>query len=168
MPVPSSSSTSRRNCRWTGSDVVSPDAGGVERARAYAKRLNATLAIIDKRRVDDNVAEVMHIVGDVRDRNTIIIDDLIDTAGSIIRAGEALRREGAGRILVAATHAVLSGPAIERIASSEIESVIVTNTIPLGPEKRIPKIQVLSVAKLLGEAIKSIHKETSVSRFFEI
>ena len=148
--------------------VVSPDAGGVERARAYAKRLNATLAIIDKRRVDDNVAEVMHIVGDVRDRNTIVIDDLIDTAGSIIRAGEALRREGAGRILVAATHAVLSGPAIERIASSEIESVIVTNTIPLGPEKRIPKIQVLSVAKLLGEAIKSIHKETSVSRFFEI
>ncbi len=148
--------------------VVSPDAGGVERARAYAKRLNAALAIIDKRRVDDNVAEVMHIVGDVRDRNTVVVDDLIDTAGSIVRAGEALRREGANRILVAATHAVLSGPAIERIASSEIESVIVTNTIPLGPEKAIPKIQVLSVAKLLGEAIKSVHKETSVSRLFEI
>ncbi len=148
--------------------VVSPDAGGVERARAYAKRLNAPLAIIDKRRVDDNVAEVMHIVGDVRDRNTVVVDDLIDTAGSIVRAGEALRREGANRILVAATHAVLSGPAIERIASSEIESVIVTNTIPLRPEKAIPKIQVLSVAKLLGEAIKSVHKETSVSRLFEI
>lgn len=149
--------------------VVSPDAGGVERARAYAKRLNATLAIIDKRRVDDNVAEVMHIVGDVTDRNTVVIDDLIDTAGSILRAAEALRREGANRIVVAATHAVLSGPAIERIAaSSDIESVIVTNTIPLGPEKRIPKIEVLSVAKLLGEAIKSVHKETSVSRLFEI
>jgi len=111
--------------------VVSPDAGGVERARAYAKRLGATLAIIDKRRVEDNVAEVMHLVGDVKGRNCIIIDDLIDTAGSIIRAAEVLRREGADRILVAATHAVLSGPAISRIAESDIEAVFVSNTIPL-------------------------------------
>jgi ribose-phosphate pyrophosphokinase len=146
--------------------VVSPDAGGVERARAYAKRLAATLAIIDKRRVDDNVAEVMHLVGDVKGRNCIIIDDLVDTAGSIIRAAEVLRREGAGRILVGATHAVLSGPAISRIAESEIEAVVVSNTIPLTPEKEIPKIKVLSVAALLGEAIRSIHKETSVSKLF--
>ncbi len=146
--------------------VVSPDAGGVERARAYAKRLGATLAIIDKRRVDDNVAEVMHLVGDVKDRNCIVIDDLIDTAGSIIRAAEVLRREGAERILVAATHAVLSDPAISRIAESDIEAVVVSNTIPLTPEKAIPKIKVLSVAPLLGEAIRSIHKETSVSKLF--
>ncbi|RPI29154.1 MAG: ribose-phosphate pyrophosphokinase [Acidobacteria bacterium] len=146
--------------------VVSPDAGGVERARAYAKRLGASLAIIDKRRVDDNVAEVMHLVGDVKGRNCIVIDDLIDTAGSIVRASEVLRREGAERILVAATHAVLSGPAIGRIAESDIEAVIVSNTIPLTPEKANPKITVLSVAPLLGEAIRSIHKETSVSKLF--
>jgi len=146
--------------------VVSPDAGGVERARAYAKRLGATLAIIDKRRIDDNVAEVMHLVGDVKDRNCIVIDDLIDTAGSIVRAAEVLRREGAERILVAATHAVLSGPAISRINESDIEAVVVSNTIPLTAEKAIPKIKVLSVAPLLGEAIRSIHKETSVSKLF--
>jgi ribose-phosphate pyrophosphokinase len=146
--------------------VVSPDAGGVERARAYAKRLGATLAIIDKRRVDDNVAEVMHLVGDVQGRNCVVIDDLIDTAGSIVSAAEVLRREGADRILVAATHPVLSGPAISRISASDIEAVIVTNTIPLPPEKAIKKIKVLSVAPLLGEAIRSIHKETSVSRLF--
>ncbi len=146
--------------------VVSPDAGGVERARAYAKRLEATLAIIDKRRVDDNVAEVMHLVGDVKERNCIVIDDLIDTAGSIVRAAEVLRREGAERILVAATHAVLSGPAICRIAESDIEAVVVSNTIPLTPEKENSKIKVLSVAPLLGEAIRSIHKETSVSKLF--
>jgi ribose-phosphate pyrophosphokinase len=146
--------------------VVSPDAGGVERARAYAKRLEATLAIIDKRRVDDNVAEVMHLVGEVQGRNCIVIDDLIDTAGSVVRAAEVLSREGAARILVAATHPVLSGPAIARIAESVIESVIISNTIPLGPEKVISKIKILSVAPLLGEAIRSIHKETSVSRLF--
>ncbi len=146
--------------------VISPDAGGVERARAYAKRLGATLAIIDKRRVDDNEAEVMHLVGDVKGRNCIVIDDLIDTAGSIIRAAEALRREKAERIFVAATHAVLSGPAISRIAESDIEAVVVSDTIPLTPEKAIPKIKVLSVAPLLGEAIRSIHKETSVSKLF--
>lgn len=146
--------------------VVSPDAGGVERARAYAKRLGATLAIIDKRRIDDNVAEVMHLVGDVKGRNCIVIDDLIDTAGSIVRAAEVLRREGADRILVAATHPVLSGPAISRICESDIEAVIVSDTIPLPPEKCVKKVKVLSVAPLLGEAIRSIHKETSVSRLF--
>jgi ribose-phosphate pyrophosphokinase len=146
--------------------VVSPDAGGVERARAYAKRLHAALAIIDKRRIDDDEAEVMHIVGEVRDRNVVIIDDLIDTAGSVIHAAEALRREGARRILVAATHPVLSGPAIQRIKDSELETVVVTNTIPLGEEKRLPKITILSVAALLAEAIKSIHRETSVSQLF--
>lgn len=146
--------------------VVSPDAGGVERARAFAKRLGATLAIIDKRRIDDNVAEVMHLVGDVKGRNCIVVDDLIDTAGSIARAAEVLRREGADRILVVATHAVLSGPAISTIAKSQIEAVIVSDSIPLTPEKTIPKIKVLSVAALLGEAIRSIHKETSVSKLF--
>jgi ribose-phosphate pyrophosphokinase len=146
--------------------IVSPDAGGVERARAYAKRLNMSLAIIDKRRVDDNEAEAMHIVGDVKDRNVIIVDDLIDTAGTVVKGSQALRREGARRIFVAATHAILSGPAIERIVNSDIEGLIVTDTIPLTEEKRVPKIRVLGVARLLGEAIKSIHEETSVSTLF--
>lgn len=146
--------------------IVSPDAGGVERARAYAKRLSAGLAIIDKRRVGDNEAEVMNIVGDVRGENIVIVDDMIDTAGTIVRATEALRREGARRLLVAATHPVLSGPALARIRESDFEQVIVTNTIPLDEEKKDPRIKVLSVGQLLGEAIKSIHEETSVSKLF--
>lgn len=146
--------------------VVSPDAGGVERARFFAKKLEANLAIIDKRRIEDNVAEVMHIIGDVEGSDVIIIDDMIDTAGTIVRAAEALRRQGARRIFAAATHAVTSGPAIDRLKESLIETVIVTNTIPLSDEKRISKLKVLSVAKLLGEAIKSIHEETSVSKLF--
>ncbi|MDA2923798.1 ribose-phosphate pyrophosphokinase [Acidobacteria bacterium AH-259-L09] len=148
--------------------VVSPDAGGVEKARVYAKQFRASLAIIDKRRVGDNEAEVMHIVGEVKDRDVIIIDDLIDTAGTLMRAMEAIVREGARRLFVAATHAVLSGSAIQRIADSDFESVLVTNTIHLTEEKRIPKIKVLSVARLLGEAIKSIHEETSVSKLFVV
>lgn len=148
---------------WT---VVSPDAGGVERARFFAKRMGTNLAIIDKRRVDDNEAEVMHIIGDVSGQDVIIIDDMIDTAGTVVRATEALLKQGARRLFAAATHPVLSGKAIPRIESSDFEQVIVTNTIRLSPEKQIPKIHVLSVAPLLGEAIRSIHEETSVSRLF--
>jgi len=146
--------------------VISPDAGGVEKARAYAKRMGTSLAIIDKRRVAENEAEVMHIVGEVKDKNVIIIDDMIDTAGTLVRATEALVREGARRIFTAATHAVLSGPAIQRINESAFESILVTNTILLPEEKTVPKIKVVSVAGLLGEAIKSIHEETSVSKLF--
>ena len=146
--------------------VVSPDIGGVVRARALAKRLEIDLAIIDKRRVAENEAEVMHIVGDVKGKNVIIIDDMIDTAGTLVRATEALVREGARRIFTAATHAVLSGPAVQRINESAFESVLVTNTILLPEEKCLPKIKVVSVAGLLGEAVKSIHEETSVSKLF--
>ena len=146
--------------------IVSPDAGGVERARAYAKRLNASLAIIDKRRVGNNEAEVMNIVGDVEGRDIVIVDDMIDTGGTLLQAGQALRRQSARRILAAATHPVLSGPAISRIEQSDFEQVIVTNTIPLGEEKKCSKIKTLSVASLLGEAIRSIHEETSVSKLF--
>ncbi len=146
--------------------IVSPDAGGVERARAYAKRLNASLAIIDKRREADNEAEIMNIVGDVEGRNVVIVDDMIDSAGTMVRASEALRRKGAHRIMAAATHPVLSGPALGRIEESDLEQIIVTNTIPLGEERNSPKIKMLSVANLLGEAIRSIHDETSVSKLF--
>lgn len=146
--------------------VISPDAGGVEKARAYAKRLGTSLAIIDKRRVDDNEAEIMNIIGEVEGRNVIIVDDMIDTAGTLVKATDALIREGATKVYAAATHPVLSGPAIQRISDSAFESVLVSNTIHLTEEKRIPKIKVLSVASLLGQAIKSIHEETSVSKLF--
>jgi len=146
--------------------VISPDAGGTEKARAYAKRLGTHLAIIDKRRVQENEAEVMHIVGEVGDKNTLIIDDMIDTAGTLVQATGALTREGANRLFAAATHAVLSGPAIQRIRDSGFESVIVTNTINPTEDKQLPKIKVVSVAPLLAEAIKSIHEETSVSKLF--
>jgi ribose-phosphate pyrophosphokinase len=146
--------------------LVSPDAGGVERARFFAKRVKTNLAIIDKRRRQANEAEIMHIIGDVNGQDVLIVDDMVDTAGTLVNATEALRRQGAGRLFAAVTHAVLSGPAIERIARSGFERVIVTNTIPLVKEKQISKIKVLSVARLLGEAIKSIHEETSVSRLF--
>lgn len=146
--------------------VISPDAGGVERARAYAKRMGTSLAIIDKRRDAENEAQVMHIVGDVKGRNVIIVDDMIDTAGTLVRAIEALVREGARRVFTAATHAVLSGLAVQRIDKSDFESVLVTNTIHLAEERKVPKIKIVSVAPLLGEAIKSIHEETSVSKLF--
>jgi len=146
--------------------IVSPDAGGVERARFFAKYLETSLAIIDKRRPEENQAEVMHIIGDVDGRDVLIVDDLIDTAGTIVKATEALRKAGAKRLLAAATHPVLSGPAIDRLEKSDYEMIIVTDSIPLPEEKRIPKIKVLSVAQLLGEAILSIHQETSVSRLF--
>jgi ribose-phosphate pyrophosphokinase len=146
--------------------LVSPDAGGVERARALAKRLKAGLAIIDKRREGNNVAQFMHLIGDVKDKDVVIADDMIDTAGTLIQAVDALRREGARRILACAVHGVLSGPAIARIKESVLEEVIITNTVPLTPERQLPKIRVLSVAPLLAEAIRRIHDEESVSTLF--
>jgi ribose-phosphate pyrophosphokinase len=147
--------------------VVSPDAGGVERARAFAKRLSAPLAIIDKRRQEANVAEVMHIIGDVAGRDCLIVDDLIDTAGTLVKAADALLREGAVSVSACATHAVLSGPAVERISNSHLKEVILTNSIPLREEaRRSARIKTLSVAPLLARAIQSIHEETSVSILF--
>jgi len=146
--------------------VVAPDAGGVERARAIAKRLKAGLAIIDKRREGPSVSLFMHLIGDVKGHEAIIIDDMIDTGGTLIQAVDAVKREGARRILACGVHPVLSGPAIARIEGSPLEEVIVTNSIPLGPEKRLAKITVLSVASLLSEAIRRIHDEESVSTLF--
>ncbi|MGI8783620.1 MAG: ribose-phosphate diphosphokinase [Acidobacteriota bacterium] len=146
--------------------VVSPDAGGVERARAFAKRLECPLAIVDKRRVDTNIAEVMHIIGEVDGRNILIVDDMIDTAGTLIKTVEALKVNGAKKIWSTGTHAVLSGQAVQRIMDSDLEKVIVTNTIPLDEKHPCSKIEVLSVAPILGEAIRSIHEETSVSKLF--
>jgi ribose-phosphate pyrophosphokinase len=147
--------------------MVSPDAGGAERARAYAKRLDAELAVIDKRRSDDGTAEVMNVIGDVEGRTCILQDDIIDTAGTITKGATALKANGAARIIACAVHGVLSGPAIERIEKSPIDKLIVTNTIPLSASAAgCNKIVVLSVARLLGQAIKSIHEETSVSSLF--
>jgi len=146
--------------------IVSPDAGGVERARAIAKRLNAGLAIIDKRREGPNVAVVMHLIGDVRDRDVVVIDDMIDTAGTLIQGVSALERGGARRILACGIHPVLSGPARERIKASPLEEVVVTNSIPVDDDKRAARVTVLSVAPLLGEAIRRIHDEESVSTLF--
>lgn len=148
--------------------VVAPDAGGVERARAYAKRLDAELAIIDKRRDYDRLGEVevLHVVGDVERRTALIVDDMIDTAGTLVKAAEALKRNGAETVLATATHAVFSGPAVERIEASPIQEVVVTNTIPTDNACRSSKVKCLSVACLLGDAILSIHDETSVSKLF--
>ena len=147
--------------------IVSPDAGGVERARAYAKRLDADLAIIDKRRSAGGSAEVMHVVGEVKDRVCIIQDDIVDTAGTLQQASRALRDSGAASVMACAVHGVLSGPALQRIEDSALEQLIVTNTIPVRDEfARSEKMHVLSVAGLLGKAIQSIHRETSVSSLF--
>jgi len=147
--------------------LVSPDAGGAERARAYAKRLDAELAIIDKRRSDDGTAEVMNVIGDVEGRTCILQDDIIDTAGTITKGATALKENGAGQVFACAVHGVLSGPAVDRIERSPIDKLIVTNTIPLSRHAATcSKIVVLSVARLLGQAIKSIHEETSVSSLF--
>ena len=147
--------------------MVSPDAGGAERARAYAKRLDAELAVVDKRRSEDGTAEVMNVIGDVAGRTCILQDDIIDTAGTIQKAATALKAAGAVRVLACAVHGVLSGAAIERVENSPIDELIVTNTIPLrGDAKGSKKIVVLSVARLLGQAIRSIHEETSVSSLF--
>jgi ribose-phosphate pyrophosphokinase len=146
--------------------IISPDAGGVERARAYAKRLGADLGIIDKRRPSENVAEVMNVIGDVAGRTCLIVDDIVDTAGTLANTAQVLRDRGALRVLAFATHAVLSGPAMSRINESPLERLIVTNTIPLPPEKRSPKIKVLSVASVFGEAIKRTHEESSITSLF--
>jgi ribose-phosphate pyrophosphokinase len=146
--------------------LVSPDAGGVERARAIAKRLNGGLAIIDKRRDVPNVAVFMYLIGDVKNKDVVVIDDMIDTAGTLIQAVEAVKREGARRVLACAVHGVLSGPAIKRIDESALEEVIITNSIPLTHDKGLGKIHVLSVAPLLAEAIRRIHDEESVSTLF--
>jgi len=147
--------------------LVSPDAGGAERARAYAKRLDAELAVIDKRRTDDGTAEVMNVIGEVAGRTCILQDDIIDTAGTITKGAKALKENGASRVFACAVHGVLSGPAIERIENSPIDRLIVTDTIPLtSAASGSNKIVVLSVARLLGQAIKSIHEETSVSSLF--
>jgi ribose-phosphate pyrophosphokinase len=147
--------------------VVSPDAGGVERARAFAKRLSAPLAIIDKRREEANVAEVMNVVGDVKGRSCLLIDDLIDTAGTLVKGAEALIEKGAASVSACATHAVLSGPAVSRIEASCLKEVVFSNSIPLSKEARkSSRIKSLSIAGLLGEAIRSIHEGGSVSRLF--
>jgi ribose-phosphate pyrophosphokinase len=147
--------------------IVSPDAGGAERARAYAKRLDAELAVIDKRRSEDGTAEVMNVIGDVQGRTCILQDDIVDTAGTIQKGATALKQAGAERVLACAVHGVLSGPAVDRIENSPLDQMIVTNTIPLrGDAQQCKKIVVLSVARLLGQAIRSIHEETSVSTLF--
>jgi ribose-phosphate pyrophosphokinase len=147
--------------------IVSPDAGGVERARAIATRLDASLAIIDKRRGGPNVVAEMNIIGEVKDQVAVLLDDMVDTAGTLTTAAEALKKEGAKRIVGCCTHAVLSGPAINRIRESALEELIVTNTIPLSTEARqCGKITVLSVAHLIGEAIRRTHEEESISSLF--
>jgi ribose-phosphate pyrophosphokinase len=152
--------------------VVSPDAGGVERARFFAKKVDAALAIVDKRRVEMNVAEIMHVIGDVHGRTCLIIDDLIDTAGTLVKTAAALMDNGATQVYACASHAVLSGPAVENIRKSVIKEVVVTNTIPLNAEadaartEKGGKIHVLSIAGLIGRAIQANHEETSVSKLF--
>jgi len=147
--------------------VVSPDAGGVERAREYAKRLNTSMAIVDKRRPKPNESEVMNIIGDVKDKIAVIIDDMIDTAGTICKAASAIMDKGAKEVFAVATHPVLSGQAVERLANSPIKEIIVSDTIPLREEaKKLEKIKVLSVSKLLGEAIRRIHTDDSISSLF--
>jgi ribose-phosphate pyrophosphokinase len=147
--------------------VVAPDAGGVERARAYAKRLNAELAIIDKRRDYDKVGEVdvLHVVGDVAGRTALLVDDMIDTAGTLVKAAEALKRNGADAVYASATHAVFSGPAVDRLMASPIKEVVVTNTIPPS-DGSTSKVRYMSVAEILAKAIRSIHDESSVSSLF--
>jgi len=152
--------------------VVSPDAGGVERARFFAKKVDAALAIVDKRRVEMNVAEIMHVIGDVHGRTCLIMDDLIDTAGTLVKTAAALMDNGATQVYACASHAVLSGPAVENIRKSVIKEVVVTNTIPLNAEadaartEKGGKIHVLSIAGLIGRAIQANHEETSVSKLF--
>ena len=147
--------------------VVSPDVGGVARARAFASRLgDAPLAIIDKRRQAHNVAEVMNVVGDVRGKTAVLVDDMIDTAGTIFAGARVLREHGARQVYACATHAVFSPPAIERLSSGCLEEVIVTNTIPIPEDQRFPQLRILSVATLIGETISRVHEECSVSSMF--
>ena len=147
--------------------IVSPDVGGLTRARAIAKRLEASLAVIDKRRTGKNETEILNVVGDVEGKDALILDDIIDTAGTLVQAEEALRRQGARRTYAAAVHGVFSGPALERIEASQLRTLLVTNTIPVeAAQARCPRIKALSVAPLLGEAIQRIHDGASVSSLF--
>ncbi len=147
--------------------VVSPDAGGVERARFFAKKMDSALAIVDKRRVEMDITEVMHVIGDVKGRSCLILDDIIDTAGTLVKTAHALIDSGAESVYACASHAVLSGPALERVTHSPLKQVVVTNTVPLSEAgKQEPKIKVLSIAGLIARAIQSIHEETSVSKLF--
>jgi ribose-phosphate pyrophosphokinase len=147
--------------------IVSPDAGGVERARAYAKRLKAGLAIVDKRRDQPNQATAMHVIGDVKDKVAVVIDDMIDTAGTMVAAGEVLLKNGAREVMACVTHPVLSGPAIDRLNNSSFSQVILADTIPLGEKAAAcSKIKVVSIAGLLAKAINNIHTESSVSVLF--
>jgi ribose-phosphate pyrophosphokinase len=147
--------------------VVSPDAGGVERARSFAKRLTVPLAIIDKRRTDVNVAEVMNIIGDVNGKHCLVVDDLVDTAGTLVNGVQALLDQGAKSVTACATHAILSGPAVERITNSAVKELVVTNSLPLAPHaQQCSKIRALSVAPLLARAIQSIHEGGSISTLF--
>ena len=156
-----------RDLKLPNLTVVSPDAGGVERARFFAKKLDVPLAIVDKRRTDINVTEVMNVIGDVRGRACLILDDIVDTAGTLVKTVDALLDQGASKVFACASHAVLSGPAVKNIAASRLEQLAVTNTIPLREEAQaVSKIKVLSIAGLLGRAIESIHMETSVSTLF--
>jgi len=156
-----------RNKKLPNLTVVSPDAGGVERARAFAKKLGAPLAIVDKRRVDLDVTEVMNLIGDVKGRSALIVDDIIDTAGTLVKTAEALLREGATQVFAACTHAVFSGPAAERIENSQITEVVATDSVPLSEAaKKLKNVTILSVAGLLARGIRSIHEETSISELF--
>ena len=156
-----------RNKKLPNLTVVSPDAGGVERARAFAKKLDAPLAIVDKRRVDLDVTEVMNLIGDVKGRSTLIVDDIIDTAGTLVKTAEALLREGATQVFAACTHAIFSGPAAERIENSRITEVVATDSVPLSEAaKKLKNVTILSVADLLARGIRSIHEETSISELF--
>jgi ribose-phosphate pyrophosphokinase len=156
-----------RSLKLPNTTVVSPDAGGVERARAFAKKLGAPLAIVDKRRVDLDVTEVMNLIGDVKGRTTLIVDDIIDTAGTLVKTADALIREGATQVFAACTHAVFSGPAVERIKNSQITEVVATDSVPVSEAARnLKKVTILSVADLLARGIRSIHEETSISELF--
>ena len=155
-----------RGLKLSNLTVVSPDAGGVERARAFARRLDAGLAIVDKRRTAPNEAEVLHIIGQVSGRNVIICDDMIDTAGTLVKTVHALKKKKVKKIFACATHGVLSGPAIERLRNTPIEEIILTNTVPINKSRLLPNMKVLSVAELLGTAIQSINEETSISNLF--
>jgi ribose-phosphate pyrophosphokinase len=147
--------------------IVSPDPGGVERARAYAKRMDATLAIVDKRREKPNVAEVHNVIGDVAGRNALIVDDMVDTGGTLAKVAEALVRAGAQEVLASCSHAVLSGDGVRRIEESPLSKLIVTDSVPLPADKRAsPKLVVLSIAELMGKAIRNIHEEASVTSLF--
>jgi len=157
----------RRRLNHKKVTIVSPDAGGVPRARAFAKRLNASLAIIDKRRVEANVVEEMNIIGEVKGEVAVLLDDMVDTAGTLTMAAEALARAGASKIFACCTHPILSGSAIKKINDSPLQELVVSNSVPLTPESRgCKKIKVLSVANLIGEAIRRTHQERSVSSLF--